>query len=136
MVDKVATNQGEELIYKDEVYQIVGAAMDVSTHLGCGFLEAVYQEAMEIELRERGIPFEAQKLITIAYKGRNLNHVYLADLVCYDCIIIEIKAIKAITDIEAAQLINYLRATGLPLGLLINYGTKKLEWKRFANTKN
>ena len=123
------------LIFKDEVYQIVGAAMEVSNHLGCGFLEAVYQEALEIEFIERLIPYEPQKRITISYKNRVLNKEYMADFLCYDRIIVEIKAIKAITEIEEAQLLNYLKATNLPLGLIINFGSKKLEWKRYANTK-
>ena len=123
------------LIFKDEVYQIVGAAMEVSNHLGCGFLEAVYQEALEIEFTERLIPYEPQKRITISYKTRVLNKEYMADFLCYDRIIVEIKAIKAITEIEEAQLLNYLKATNLPLGLIINFGSKKLEWKRYANTK-
>ena len=123
------------LLFKDEVYQIVGAAMEVSNHLGCGFLEAVYQEALEIEFFERQIPHEPQKRITISYKNRVLNKVYITDFLCYDRIIVEIKAIKAITAIEEAQLLNYLKATNLPLGLIINFGLKRLEWKRFANTR-
>jgi len=124
------------LIYKDEVFKIVGAAIEVSKHLGCGFLEAVYQEAMEIEFSEQGIPFVAQKRITISYKGRILNKEFIADFLCFDKIIVEIKAIKVISNIEEAQLLNYLKATRLPVGVLLNYGSKKMEWKRFANTKN
>jgi len=123
------------LIYKDEVYRIVGAAIDVSNTLGCGFLEAVYQEALEIEFQDSGVPFEAQKRIKIRYKNRTLNKDYIADFLCFDNIIVEIKAIKQITGIEEAQLINYLKATKLPLGLIINFGSAKLEWKRYANTK-
>ncbi|MHB1455760.1 MAG: GxxExxY protein [Armatimonadota bacterium] len=125
----------QELILKDEVYQIVGAAMEVANQLGSGFLEAVYQEAMEIELLNRGIPYISQKRIDIYYKGILLNKEYIADLLCHDCIIVEIKAIKGITEIEEAQLLNYLKATNLPLGLLINFGTLKMEWSRFANTR-
>lgn len=124
-----------ELILKDEVYQIVGAAMEVTNQLGNGFLEAVYQEAMEIELHDRGIPYVSQKRIDVYYKGNLLSKEYIADFVCYDCIIVEIKAIKGITEIEAAQILNYLKATNLPLGLLINFGTPKMEWSRFANTR-
>ncbi len=126
---------GRELILKDEAYHIVGAAMEVSNHLGCGFLEAVYQEAMEIELAERGIPFVPQKGIRIAYKGRELKKEYIADFLCCEKIIVEIKAIKAITGIEEAQVINYLKATGLPLGLILNFGAPQLEWRRYVNTK-
>ena len=123
------------LLFKDEVYQIVGAAMQVANHLGCGFLEAVYQEALEIEFRDRQIPHEPQKRITISYKNWVLNKVYIADFVCYERIIVEIKAIKAISAIEEAQLLNYLKATNLPLGLIINFGSKRLQWKRYANTR-
>jgi GxxExxY protein len=125
-----------ELILKDEVYQIVGAAMEVSNQLGCGFLEAVYQEAMEIELTEGHIPYIPQKPIQISYKGRVLKKEYVADFLCHGRIIVEIKAVKALTTIEEAQLLNYLKATGLPVGLLVNFGTPQLEWKRYANTRN
>jgi len=123
------------LILKDEVYQIVGAAMEVANHLGCGFLEAVYQEALEMEFFERRIPCIPQKGIQISYKGRLLKKEYVADFLCHGQIIVEIKAIKALTEIEEAQLLNYLKATRLPLGLLINFGSPQLEWKRYANTK-
>ncbi|MBI4288569.1 MAG: GxxExxY protein [Chloroflexi bacterium] len=128
------TNE-RELIYKEEAYRIVGSAITVSNTLGCGFLEAVYQEAMEIELRESRVPFEAQKRIQIQYKNRILQKEYVADFLCYDRIIVEIKAIKMITVLEEAQLLNYLNATKLPLGLIINFGAPKLEWKRYINTK-
>ncbi len=124
-----------ELILKDEVYQIVGAAMEVSNQMGCGFLEAVYQEALGIELDERRIPHVPQKRIVISYKGRALNKEYIADFLCHDQIVVEIKAIKAITGIEESQILNYLKATNLPLGLIVNFGTPQLEWKRYANTK-
>ncbi len=124
-----------ELILKDEVYRIVGAAIEVSNNLGCGFLEAVYQEVLGMEFHDSGIPFEAQKPITIRYKNRILDKKYIADFICFGQIIVEIKAIRSITETEEAQLINYLRATKLPLGLIINFGGKKMEWKRYANTK-
>ena len=124
-----------ELIYKEETYRIVGSALTVSNTLGCGFLEAVYQEAMEIELKESRVPFEAQKRIQIHYKDRILQKEYAADFLCYECIIVEIKAIKKITEIDEAQLLNYLNATKLPLGLIVNFGGPKLEWKRYVNTK-
>ena len=124
-----------ELILKDEVYQIVGAAMEVSNQLGCGFLEAVYQEAMEIELDERHIPHVPQRRIEICYKGKVLNKEYIADFLCYDRIVVEIKAVKAITGIEEAQILNYLKATKLPLGLVVNFGAPQIEWKRYVNAK-
>ena len=123
------------MIFKDEVYRIVGAAIEVSNNMGCGFLEAVYQEALGMEFHDSGIPFEAQKPITIRYKNRILDKKYIADFICFGQIIVEIKAIRSITETEEAQLINYLRATKLPLGVIINFGGKKMEWERYANTK-
>jgi GxxExxY protein len=125
----------EELIFKDEVYRIVGAAIEVSNNLGCGFLEAVYQEVLGMEFQDAGIPFEAQRPITIRYKNRILDKGYIADFICFGKIIVEIKAIKSITETEEAQLLNYLTATKMPLGLIINFGGKKMEWKRYANTR-
>ncbi len=124
-----------ELILKEEVYQIVGAAMEVSNELGCGFLEAVYQEALEMELSERGIPFVPQKRIQISYKGQQLQKEYIADFLCHNQIVVEIKAIQSITVNEEAQVLNYLKATQHPLGLLINFGAPQLEWKRYAYTR-
>ena len=127
--------EGREVIFKEEVYRIVGAALAVANELGCGFLEAVYQEALALEFQESNIPFEPQKQITIGYKGKLLEKEYIADFVCYGNIIVEIKAIKKITEIEEAQLMNYLKATRLPVGLLINFGGMQLEWKRYACTR-
>jgi hypothetical protein len=112
-----------ELTLMDEVYQIVGAAMEVSNQLGCDFLEAAYQEALEIELVERRSAHVPQKRIAISYKGRVLKKEYVADFLCHDRIVVEIKTIKAITGIEEAQLLNYSKATNLPLGLIVNFGT-------------
>ena len=124
----------DELLYKDEVYAIVGAAIEVHRSLGPGFLEAVYQEAFEFELAHRGVPFESQKQLHIRYKTHKLNKEYVADLVCYDKIIIELKALDALGGNEIAQPINYLKATQFRLGLLINFGSSaKLEWKRLIN---
>lgn len=108
--------------------------MEVANQSGRGFLEAVYQEALEMELADRGIPYEAQKRISITYKNRILQKEYVADFLCYGHIVVEIKAIKAITELEEAQLLNYLKATNLPLGLLLNFGQTKLEWRRYAHT--
>ena len=118
---------------KDErTYHIIGAAMEVHKELGCGFLEAVYQEALEKEFAEQGVPFESQPVIRIAYKGRLLNKTYQPDFRCYGEIIVEIKAISSLSGIEEAQLINYLKATKLKIGLLFNFGSKSLEHKRFV----
>ena len=123
-----------EMLYKDEVYAIIGAAMEVLNNLGAGFLEPVYQEAMEIELSTRGIPFAAQKALPICYKERLLKKCYIADLIVFDQIIVEIKAIERLTPREQAQLLNYLAATGFELGLLINFGSNKIEWKRMVQS--
>ena len=125
-----------ELLYKEEVYAIIGAAMDVYNDLGPGFLENVYQEAMEIEVEERRIPSKAIQEIHIKYKGKTLKKFYIADLICYDKIIVEIKAMDKLTLKEEAQLINYLKATGMKVGVLINFGHfPTLEWKRLVFTK-
>lgn len=124
-----------DLIYKDEVYAIVGAAMEVHKTLGCGFLEAVYQEAFEIELTTRQIPFQAQKELIIYYKEHTLNKTYLADIVAFNKIIIEIKALTRLSSLEEAQLLNYLKATGFQVGLLISFGAQSLEWKRMVNER-
>jgi GxxExxY protein len=122
-----------ELILKEEVYQIIGAAMDVYYTLGRGFLEPIYQEALQIELGRRNIPFESQKLLKIEYKGQQLRKEYIADFVCFGQIIIEIKACEGLTGRDEGQIINYMKATGLNVGLLINFCSHaKLEWKRYV----
>jgi GxxExxY protein len=122
-----------ELILKEEVFAIIAAAIEVHRELGPGFLEAVYQEAMEIELANHNIPFETRKTLTISYKGRPLKKEYEADLVCYGQIILELKALDRLSGKEEAQILNYLKATGLQVGLLINFGSAgRLEWKRFV----
>ena len=123
-----------ELLLKDEVYAVVGAAMEVHQELGSGFLEPVYQEAMEIELQLRNIPFDAQKRLRISYKGHPLEKEYIPDFVCYEQLIVDIKALGRLSGTEEAQVLNYLKATGLRVGLLINFGTHpKMEWKRFVS---
>lgn len=120
-----------ELLMKDEVYKIVGAAMEVYNERGVGFLEEVYQECLEIEFELRGIPFTPQQELPLYYKGRLLKKKYRADFVCYDKIIVEIKALDRLTTNEEAQILNYLRATTRELGVLINFGSRnKLEWER------
>jgi GxxExxY protein len=125
------TNESE-LLFKDEVYAIVGAAMEVSNELGNGFLESVYQEALGLEFEARQIPYLARPCLEIAYKGRPLLKEFIPDYFCYDQIIVEIKAIKALSNLEYAQLLNYLKASGKPVGVLLNFGTPKLEWKRMV----
>jgi GxxExxY protein len=127
-----AETGASELLYRDEVYAIVGAAMEVHNQLGAGFAEAVYQQALEIEFGLRGISFERQVRLKVFYKGVELKCEFVADLVGYQKIIAEIKAIKDLTDRDEAQIINYLKATGLRVGVLLNFGNPaKLEWKRF-----
>ena len=119
---------------KDErTYKIIGAAMEVHKELGCGFLEAVYQEALGREFIIQGIPFKSQPVVRIFYKGNPLDKTYQSDFVCYDEVIVEIKAISGLTGLEESQLINYLKATGIKLGLLINFGTKSLEHRRLVH---
>lgn len=124
------------LVLREEVYKVVGAAMEVHRELGLGFLEPVYQEAFELELSEREIPFTSQQRLNIRYKDRILAKEYIADLVCYEQMIVELKVLPRLTDREEAQILNYLKATDLPVGILINFGSMgKLEWRRFAHTK-
>jgi GxxExxY protein len=119
-----------ELIYKEETFKIIGAAMEVHRTLGCGFLEAVYQEALAIEFKKQNIPYKQEKKLEIQYKEQTLSKYYEADFMCYDKIIVETKAIKELSGIDEAQVINYLKATGLKIGLLINFGAESLEHKR------
>lgn len=123
----------DELIYREEVFQIIGAAIEVHKVLGSGFLEAVYQEALEYELSLRKTPFVSQQPLKIQYKTHILNKEYIADLVCFDSIIVELKALQRLTGHEESQIINYLKAAGMRVGLLINFGSSgKLEWKRLV----
>lgn len=120
-----------ELILKEEVYQIAGAAIEVHRELGSGFLEAVYQEALSFEFKDRGIPFLPQPKLELHYKKRRLDKFYYPDFLCYDAVIVELKAINKLTGGEEAQVINYLKATSKRVGLLINFGSKgKLEWRK------
>ena len=115
----------------DQTYQIIGAAMEVHKELGCGFLEPVYQEAFELELTERKIPCWAQVEMPVFYKGRQLRASYRADVLCYDSVVVELKALGKLGDVETAQVLNYLKAGRRQRGLLINFGTKSLQHQRF-----
>ena len=112
----------EKILYKEEVFAIQGAIFDVYREMGSGFLEAVYQECLEREFERRGIPFQRKVELTLTYKGEPLTKTYEADLICYGKIILELKAVKDIGNEHRAQLFNYLKATGLRLGLLVNFG--------------
>jgi GxxExxY protein len=115
-----------------KTYSIIGAAMEVHKELWSGFLEAVYQEAMEKELAYQEIPYKSQPPVRIKYKGEPLKKKYEPDFICYDEVIVEIKAMDKLSGNEHAQIINYLKASELKVGLLINFGAKSLEHKRFV----
>jgi len=119
-------------------YRIIGAAMEVHKELGCGFLEAVYQEALEREFSIRGLPFQSHPEIRISYKGMVLDKTYQPDFLCYDAVIVEIKALSNLAGTEEAQILNYLKASGAKIGVLLNFGNKSLEYRRYisADGKN
>ena len=119
-----------KILFKDKCYKIIGACMEVHKELGSGFLEPVYQEALSLEFYDQMIPFEKEKIIRIVYKGKPLDKYYKADFLCFDNIIVEIKALSEITNDHIAQLLNYLRATKLRVGLLVNFGSSRLTYKR------
>jgi len=120
----------EDYLYESETYKIIGAMMEVHKTLGCGFLETVYQEALAIEFEKQRIPFEKEKILLLFYKGVQLEKFYVADFVCYDKIIVELKALSALTTIHDSIMINYLKATKLKVGLLANFGEPSLKYKR------
>jgi len=122
----------KNLHYKEESYKIIGACMNVHKELGCGFLEAVYQEALALEFQDQNIPFIKEASIEVYYKEHTLQQYYMADFICYDNIIVELKAVVSLESIHTAQLLNYLKATDITLGLLINFGTTSLETKRLV----
>ena len=123
----------EDLIYPEECYKIVGACFEVYKEKGCGFLESVFQECLELEFGFQGLPFDRQRTLRLEYKGRPLQQGFVADFICFEKIVIEIKAVSRLTDEHRAQVLNYLNATGYKLGLLVNFGHHpKLEWERFV----
>ena len=119
-----------ELIHGNEVYKVVGAAMEVHRELGCGFFEAVYQEALELEFQYKRIPYQREVKLDIYYKEQLLQKYYEADFICYNKVIVELKALSALTSEHESQLLNQLKSTRLKVGLLINFGRKSLEYKR------
>jgi GxxExxY protein len=123
----------QDLLLKEEVYAVIGAAIEVHRELGPGFAESVYQEAMAIELAMRGIPFEAQHPIQISYKGHILNKSFVPDFLCYAQIVAELKAQDQLASRDEAQVLNYLKATSCRVGLLLNFGAHgRLEWHRLV----
>ena len=124
-----------ELIYKEECYAIIGACFNVYKDKGCGFLEPVYQECLEIELTHQDFPFVAKPTLPLSYRTQPLKQHYQPDFICQQKIILELKAVTLLADEHRAQVINYLKATGFKLGLLVNFGHyPRLEWERLANT--
>lgn len=122
-----------DLLYKQEVYQIIGACMAVYNDKGHGFVEPVYQDCLEIELAHQRIPYDAQTEIQLDYRDIKLRHTYIPDVTCYAKIIVELKAVKELTDEHRAQVLNYLKATKLKLGLLVNFGHYPgLQWERIV----
>ena len=122
-----------EIIFKDESYAIIGAAMEVHKQLGCGFLEKVYQDALEIEMEMRGIPFHRERHLPIFYKGKQIKHGYFADFICYDKIVIECKAVSEILDIHKVQTLNYLKINNFKLGIIVNFSQQSLAYQRIVN---
>ena len=125
----------KELLYEEETYKIIGACMKVHRNLGAGFLESVYQESLEKELAKQAIHFDRQVKLQLTYDGQPLKKYFIADFVCYEKILLEIKATSFLIKDFEAQTINYLKSTGLPVGMLINFGQQSLTWKRFINTR-
>ena len=127
----------EKIMFKDESYQIQGAIFEVYKEMGSGFLETVYQECLGLEFRNKNIPFVSQQRIELSYKGKSLIQKYKPDFICYNKIIVEIKAVQTLASEHKAQILNYLKATGFSLGLLANFGSyPKAEIIRVANTFN
>lgn len=121
-----------DLFFKEECYKIIGACMKVHRELGSGFLEPVYHEALVVEFNKQGIPFESEKVFKIIYSGVELKSTYVADFVCYDKIVLEIKATSSLSDAHVSQLLNYLNASKMRVGLLVNFGEASLRYKRCA----
>jgi GxxExxY protein len=120
------------LLHAEETFRIRGAVFDVHSTLGSGFLEAVYQECLALEFTDRNIPFRAQQALGLEYKGRRLRQTYAPDFVCFEKIIVELKVVREIAPEHRAQVINYLRATGKKIGLLVNFGAADAKIERFA----
>ena len=124
---------GEKLIYSDETYKLIGLCMKVHRELGCGFLEPVYQEAYEMILKAEGVPYQREKSLPIYFMGQKLTKEYFADFVCYDKIILEFKAVSSLTAAHEAQLMNYLKASKMRMGLLCNFAETSFVYRRFVN---
>jgi GxxExxY protein len=121
-----------DILYRDESYKIIGAAMAVHQEMGCGFLEGVYQEALEKEFCLQCIPYKREVPLPVYYKGELLSKNYVADFVCYDAIIVELKAVSSLSSEHKAQVLNYLKAANFKLGLLVNFGEGSLKYERLV----
>ncbi|HVS51473.1 MAG TPA: GxxExxY protein [Opitutaceae bacterium] len=122
-----------DLVYPEECYKIIGRCFEVYKEKGCGFLESVFQECLQIEFGLQGIPFGAQQSLRLECKGQPLKQGFVADFICFEKIIVELKAVSQIATEHRAQVLNYLNATNLRLGLLVNFGHHpKLEWERIV----
>lgn len=122
-----------EILYKDESYAVMGACFEVHRVMGAGFLESVYQECLGIEFADQGIAAVPRRQLQLSYKNRILKSVYVPDFQCFEKIILEIKGVSDLTDNHRAQVLNYLKATGCRLGLLVNFGRQgKLQWERLV----
>ncbi len=119
-------------MYRDEAFNIVGAAMAVHRHLGCGFSEKVYQEALELEFQQRGIQYVRESPVHAVYNGVQLKTEFIPDFICYDSIVVEIKAVRELDDMHRSQAINYAKVLGVNLSLLINFGQSSLVYERFV----
>ncbi len=122
-----------DILFKDESYKIIGACIEVHKKLGSGFLESVYAEALEIEFKNAGIPYEKEKKLSVFYEDKPLNKFFRADFVCFNSIIIELKATKFLIEADHRQTINNVKATQFKLGILVNFGTPSLAYKRIVN---
>jgi len=123
------------LLFEENTYKIIGACMSVHKGLGAGFLESVYHEALEKEFKIQQVNYDSKKKLQVYYNEAPLQKYFIADFICFDKIIVEIKAASFLHKDTEAQTINYLKSTNYPLGLLINFGQSSLTWKRFINTK-
>jgi GxxExxY protein len=123
-----------DIIYKEESYRIIGACIEVHKKLGAGFLESVYAEALELEFRKLNIPYEREKKLSIYYENQKLKKYFKADFLCYNSIILELKATNSLVKTDRAQILNNIKATQMRLGLLINFGSESLKYERFINS--
>ena len=128
-------NRPDSITFPEESHKIIGAAMAVHRYFGCGFSEKVYQDAFEVELKSQGIPYQREVQLHAEYNGIKLSSVFIPDFICYNQIIIELKAVKEIDVMYRSQAINYAKVSGLPLAILINFGETSLKFERFPNRK-